>query len=190
MALTSKNSYRFNWRHKKYPDLFSQLKYLVFAKLDIVKVEAHETGDSSRLVDSVMVDSSIEYHMLMLSFLNDWCNKLRQVRFYHFAWSNIPQTKNQGHKIQVQGYYWILSQSFFKFLLIKWVLWIWAPKFCCVIRSTSAFLKQSSNEYRSSYRKCSMKKGLPRNFAKFAGKQLCQSLFFNKVAGWLKKHFD
>ena len=26
-------------------------------------------------------------------------------------------------------------------------------------------------------------KGVPRNFAKFTGKQLCQSLFFNKVSG-------
>ena len=28
-----------------------------------------------------------------------------------------------------------------------------------------------------------MKKGVPRNFTKFTGKHLCQSLFFNKVAG-------
>ena len=28
-----------------------------------------------------------------------------------------------------------------------------------------------------------MKKGAPRNFAKFTGKHLCQSLFFNMVAG-------
>ena len=27
------------------------------------------------------------------------------------------------------------------------------------------------------------KKGVPKNFAKFAGKHLCQGLFFNKVAG-------
>ena len=27
------------------------------------------------------------------------------------------------------------------------------------------------------------KKGFPRNFAKLAGKHLCQGLFFNKVAG-------
>ena len=28
-----------------------------------------------------------------------------------------------------------------------------------------------------------MRKGVLRNFAKFIGKHLCQSLFFNKVAG-------
>ena len=30
---------------------------------------------------------------------------------------------------------------------------------------------------------CSMEEGVLKNFAKFTGKHLCQSLFFNKVAG-------
>ena len=38
-------------------------------------------------------------------------------------------------------------------------------------------------KYRSSHRRCSVKKGVLRNFAKFTGKLLCQSLFLNKVAG-------
>ena len=37
--------------------------------------------------------------------------------------------------------------------------------------------------FRSSYRRWSVRKGVLRNFAKFTGKHLCQSLFFNKVAG-------
>ena len=36
--------------------------------------------------------------------------------------------------------------------------------------------------HRSSHQSC-MKKVFLRNFAKFTGKHLCQSLFFNKVAG-------
>ena len=36
--------------------------------------------------------------------------------------------------------------------------------------------------YRSSHRRCSIRKCVLRNFAKFAGKYMCQSLFFNKVA--------
>ena len=36
---------------------------------------------------------------------------------------------------------------------------------------------------RSSHRRCSVKKGVVRNFATFTGQHLCQSLFFNKVAG-------
>ena len=31
--------------------------------------------------------------------------------------------------------------------------------------------------------RCSVRKGVLRNFTKFTGKHLCQSLFFNKVAG-------
>ena len=36
---------------------------------------------------------------------------------------------------------------------------------------------------RSSHRRCSTRKGVLTNFTKFTGKDLCQSLFFNKVAG-------
>ena len=32
-------------------------------------------------------------------------------------------------------------------------------------------------------RRCSVRKGVVRNFAKFTGKHMCQSLFFSKVAG-------
>ena len=35
--------------------------------------------------------------------------------------------------------------------------------------------------FRSSHQKCSIKKGVLKNFAKFTGKHLCQSLFLNKV---------
>ena len=36
---------------------------------------------------------------------------------------------------------------------------------------------------RSSHQRCSIKIGVLKNFTKFTGKHLCQSLFFNKVAG-------
>ena len=36
---------------------------------------------------------------------------------------------------------------------------------------------------RSSNQRCSIKKGVLKNFAKITGKHVCQSLFFNKVAG-------
>ena len=39
------------------------------------------------------------------------------------------------------------------------------------------------NIYRSSHQRCSVRKGIFRDFAKFTVKYLCQSLFFNKVAG-------
>ena len=40
---------------------------------------------------------------------------------------------------------------------------------------------------RSSHRKCSLKKGVLKTFAKFTGKHLCQSLFFNFLKSLLKK---
>ena len=36
---------------------------------------------------------------------------------------------------------------------------------------------------RSSHQRCSVRKGVLRNFAKFTGKHLCQVRFYNKVAG-------
>ena len=38
--------------------------------------------------------------------------------------------------------------------------------------------------FRSSRWRCSVRRGVLRNFAKFTGKHLWQSLFFSKVAGW------
>ena len=42
---------------------------------------------------------------------------------------------------------------------------------------------QVLNCVRSSYWRCSLRKGVFKNSAKFTGKRLRQSLFFNKVAG-------
>ena len=41
--------------------------------------------------------------------------------------------------------------------------------------------------FRSSHQRCSLKIGVLKNFAKFTGKHSCQSLFFNKVVGFLFK---
>ena len=38
-------------------------------------------------------------------------------------------------------------------------------------------------KYRGSHRRWSVRRGVPGNFVKFAAKHLCQSLFYNKVAG-------
>ena len=46
------------------------------------------------------------------------------------------------------------------------------------------FITQQKENDRTSHRKCSLKNGVLKNFAKFAGKDLCQSLFFHKVTGF------
>ena len=53
-------------------------------------------------------------------------------------------------------------------------------------QNNGAFAQYSEYEAeldRSSHQRCSIKKGVLRNFKKFTGKYLCQSLFFNKAAG-------
>ena len=40
---------------------------------------------------------------------------------------------------------------------------------------------QNVANFRSSHQRCSIKKSILRNFTKFTGKHLCQSLFFDKV---------
>ena len=50
-----------------------------------------------------------------------------------------------------------------------------------ISQAVTNFLKHCY--FRSSHLRCSVKKGVLRNFAKFAGKHLWQRFFFNKVAG-------
>ena len=46
------------------------------------------------------------------------------------------------------------------------------------------------NIYRTSHRKCSLKKGVYKNFANFTGKHLCWRSLFNKVAGLRDTYFE
>ena len=53
-----------------------------------------------------------------------------------------------------------------------------------VTRAKEGAWKQKNETYlRSSHQRCSMRKGVLRNFTKFTGKHLCQNLFFNKFVG-------
>ena len=57
---------------------------------------------------------------------------------------------------------------------------------CIVSRHVDPILLSSKKHrsfYRSSHWRCSVRKGVLRNFAKFTGKHLCQSLLFNNVPG-------
>ena len=54
---------------------------------------------------------------------------------------------------------------------------------CFINLITSQKQRGLSILFRRSHRRRSVRKGVLRNFAKFTGKRLCQSLFFNTVAG-------
>ena len=53
----------------------------------------------------------------------------------------------------------------------------------CLNRVCNYYKQIDGVAFRSILSRCSVKKGVFKNFAKFAGKHMCQSLFFNKVAG-------
>ena len=61
-------------------------------------------------------------------------------------------------------------------------------QFGCIALYQSAQSKCRSNRPEVFLEIC--KEGVLRNFAKFTGKHLCQSLFFNKVAGLSKRYTD
>ena len=50
---------------------------------------------------------------------------------------------------------------------------------CLRLRKDDIFIKRNI----SSQRRCSVEKSVLKKYAKFIGKHLCQSLFFNEVAG-------
>ena len=54
---------------------------------------------------------------------------------------------------------------------------------CCYYAREAFERRISSRNNRCSHQRCSVKKCVLRNFAKFTGKHLSQNLFLNKVAG-------
>ena len=85
---------------------------------------------------------------------------------------------------------WLTSNS--TFILVSTCL-CFMPLFCnredCFVRvwpcifTDRSFPGKKLVKVRNSHQRCSVRKGFIINFAKFTGKHLCKSLFFNKVAG-------
>ena len=63
----------------------------------------------------------------------------------------------------------------------QWIDYNSLNNYLISINLLSEFVFRAFN--RSSHQRCSVKKGALRKFTKFTGKNLCQCLFFNKVAG-------
>ena len=68
------------------------------------------------------------------------------------------------------------TKEFFTENIFNHWIWIW-------FESPPLNIKWNLPAFKSNHRRCSVKNGALRNFAKFTGKPLCPSLFFNKVAG-------
>ena len=63
-------------------------------------------------------------------------------------------------------------------IVVVWIISHWLQKWLL-----SDFIGSCKRPYRSSFPEVFCKGGVLRNFAKFTGKRLCESLFFSKVAG-------
>ena len=67
--------------------------------------------------------------------------------------------------------------------LLRSVIYLCGMTFPSLLATMAFNLSGFKILFRSSHQRWSIIKGVLRNFAKFTGKHLCQSLFFNKVAG-------
>ena len=82
---------------------------------------------------------------------------------------------------------WIEIDVFFWKFIKNGLKYVWCLKFYKVDWNQCKCLKLdkvdwNQSDYRSSHQRCSLRKGVLRNFPKFTGKHLYQSIFFNKVA--------
>ena len=104
-----------------------------------------------------LIKASINF-IYIFQFANE-CIEISHINFLSNSFSGHPISLSCLMSIKITS--WKLFEIYLKYTLVQLRWYI----------------------LRSSYQRCSIKKGVLRNFAKFTGKHLCQSLFFNKVAG-------
>ena len=102
--------------------------------------------------------------------------------FLNHSWNNHFYILKEGptvNKEQLRNYLLKLLRHIERKRIIPLVGTQNCPKnsFSCPVTHTRTFVHQGQRTY--AFRKCSIKKGVLRNFWKFRGKHLCQSFFFN-----------
>ena len=113
----------------------------------------------------------------------------KQLRnLFHWCWNFILATYPASHNLLDQRTELKVIQ-----IVIKMSWWQYDFSFFMREHLDNYTLLQRKDVYqlffchlvfhRSSHRQCSVRKGVFRNFTKFTGKHLCQSLVFNKVTG-------
>ena len=117
----------------------------------------------------------------------------------------VCSAKSKSHVINTENYFHVQVQTYASetwngqfFIFTHYFLILTLFNCFCHLFSNSAWVSKSfifacSDKkllFRSSHQRCSVNKAVYKNFAKFAGKHLCWSLFFNKVAGLRLKKRD
>ena len=116
----------------------------------------------------------------MLKFAGNWSARLSGFYRMRLTVFKVFNTKQKSHIIQYQSYKKFSNDTFVNdthklcFFQLKF---IW---------ENHSFLKLK--KVRNNHWRCSVRRGVLRNFVKFTGKYLCQSLFFQSVNVTLKNH--
>ena len=132
------------------------------------------------------------YHSLSLVVIR--CHSLSfVVTHYHSLSLVVPLLVTRCHSLSIvvplvvthcHSLSFVVTRCTTRLSFYKWSIWLEFLINRFLIKNV--YFKNDDLQlhlYKSSQRRCSIKKGVLKNFAKFTGKRLCQSLSFNKVAG-------
>ena len=108
------------------------------------------------------------------------------VKISQYSQENIFVRVSFLIRFQVFGPATLLKTEFSTSVFL-WILWNFTNTCFEEHLRTPASAKHGVQGLRSSPQRCSVRKRVLKNFAKFTGKHQWQSLFFNKVAGLLLK---
>ena len=94
----------------------------------------------------------------------------------------IPR-KHSASLAKKQTLPWMFVRDFFEnFQKTSGQLFLYCRLWKCVCLLGKSWKNQLLEDPGEVVWRCSIKKGVPKNSAKFTGKHLCQSLFLNKIA--------
>ena len=146
---------------------------------------SNDPGPSSHLL---YITYTLEYPVIIFHVVGIWKS------FHHLPTSRTQFKQSVLSKCHQMKFQWTQYKilSVLELLTRKYLLHFKCSQFKHSNFSTNLLgwtfwgthsLSRVSGSYRRSHQRCSMKKGVLRNFAELTGKHLCQSLVFDKVAG-------
>ena len=132
---------------------------------------------SKTLTLTLLIKTNGQLHLKMLRCNFHFLKKLTDFR--HIILQSARKLKNSFMErvLQIKHFFPSSSISFLRspiFLSLSFIF-----RFVNILDTLSL----QKITFRSSHRRCSVRKDVLKNFAKLTGKHLCQSLFFNKVVG-------
>ena len=174
--------------------IFIRRKYLQFS----IKQYSLQTNVSKAAKEFKNWNLLFKVHLLILLIYRKWLTHkylsgTRRLIYFWLIWHifectiyMVFQTKIlqcQNTQVYVEGWHYLLtlSVSVYCFFIVLSIFYYLLYSTCL----KQPLKQQKTSMGRISHRRCSVKKGVLGNFAKFTGKHLCQRLVFNKVAGHL-----